>query len=147
MAIEPRLGSQGLPPASPSERYSADDTISAILNLMMRGQKIDAPVCSGTVRVFDSKQHYGLRMIQDGTRRLKFDGEKIETIRCLVYYEPISGFDPEDLPNTEEGGTPIKVYMKEFDELGLYVPIRFTYKISSIKAVIKLDEMVFQTGP
>ena len=147
VAIEPRLGSQGLPPASPSERYSADDTISAILNLMMRGQKIDGPVCSGTVRVFDSKQHYGLRMIQDGTRRIKFDGEKIETIRCLVYYEPISGFDPEDLPNTEEGGTPIKVYMKEFDELGLYVPIRFTYKISSIKAVIKLDEMVFQTGP
>jgi len=141
VAIVPPLGSQGLPPASPAERFRADDTISAILNLMMRGQKIDEPVCSGTVKVFDSKQHYGLRMVQDGTKRLKFQGEKIETIKCLVYYEPISGFDPEDLPNIEEGGTPIKIYMKDFPDIGLYIPIRFTYKISSIKAVIKLDEM------
>jgi len=96
---------------------------------MMRGQKIDGPVCSGGVRVFDSKQHYNLRMER----------------ACQVYYEPISGFDPEDLPDAEEGGTPIKIYMKEFPELGLYVPVRFTYKISSIKAVIKLDGMTIKT--
>ena len=145
VAIVPPLGSPGLPPASHEERYSANDTISAILNIMMRGQKLDKSVCSGTVRVFDSKQHYGLRMIRDGMKRLKFDGEKVETIRCLVYYEPISGFDPEDLPDSEEGGTPIKVYMKKVDDLGLYVPIRFTYRISSIKAVIKLDKMTINS--
>jgi len=99
VAIEPRLGSQGVPAATPAERYSADDTISAVLNLMMRGQKIDGPVCSGSVRVFDSKQHYNLRMERAGTKRVKFDGKKVETIRCQVYYEPISGFDPEDLPD------------------------------------------------
>lgn len=144
VAIDPPLGSQGIPPATPAERYSADDTISAVLNLMMRGQKIDGPVCSGNVRVFDSKQHYNLRMERAGTKRVKFNGDKIDTIRCHVYYEPISGFDPEDLPDAEEGSTPIKIYMKEFSELGLYVPVRFTYKISSIKAVIKLDEMVIK---
>lgn len=80
-------------------------------------------------------------MVRDGTKRLKFDGEKTDMIRCLVYYEPISGFDPEDLPDTEESGTPIKMYLKDFPEMGLYIPVRFTYKISSIKAVIKLDEM------
>lgn len=142
VVIEPRLGSQGVPPATPIERYNADDTISAVLNLMMRGQRIDGPVCSGGVRVFDSKQHYNLRMERAGTKRVKFNGEKVDTIRCHIYYEPISGFDPEDLPDAEEGSTPIKIYMKEFPELGLYVPVRFTYKISSIKAVIKLDEMI-----
>lgn len=146
VAIKPPLGSQGLPPASPAERYSADDTVSAILNLMMRGQKIDAPVCSGSVRVFDSKQHYSLRMVRDGTKRLKFDGEKVDTIRCLVYYEPISGFDPEDLPESEESGTPIKMYLKDFPGIDLYIPVRFTYKISSIKAVIKLDEMSIKSS-
>lgn len=145
VAIQPPLGSQGLPPASPEERYTADDTISAILNLMMRGQKIDGPVCTGSIRVFDSKQHYSLRMVQDGTKRVKFDGEKYETIRCLVYYEPISGFDPEDLPDAEEGGTPIKMYLKDFPDIGLYVPVKFTYKISSIKAVIKLDKMTYKS--
>ena len=144
VAIDPPLGSQGIPAATPEERYSADDTISAVLNLMMRGQKIDGPVCSGGVRVFDSKQHYNLRMERAGTKRVKFNGKKIDTIQCQVYYEPISGFDPEDLPDVEEGSTPIKVYMKEFPELGLYVPVRFTYKISSIKAVIKLDKMMMK---
>ena len=144
VAIDPPLGSQGVPAATPAERYSADDTVSAVLNLMMRGQKIDGPVCSGGVRVFDSKQHYNLRMERAGTKRLKFNGEKSDMLLCQVYYEPISGFDPEDLPDTEEGGTPIKIYMKEFPELGLYVPVRFTYKISAIKAVIKLDEMVIK---
>jgi len=141
VAIIPPLGSQGVPPASPEERFSANDTLSAILNIMMRGQKMHAPVCSGIVKVFDSKQHYNLRMVQDGTKRIKFSGQKSEAIRCLVYYEPVSGFDPEDLPDNEEGETPVKIYLKKFPELGLYVPIRFTYKISSIKAVIKLDKM------
>ena len=144
VAIDPPLGSQGIPAATPAERYNADDTISAVLNLMMRGQKIDGPVCSGGVKVFDSKQHYNLRMERAGTKRVKFDGDKVDTIVCQVYYEPISGFDPEDLPDVEEGSTPIKIYMKEFPQLGLYVPVRFTYKISSIKAVIKLDEMVIK---
>ena len=142
--IRPPLGSQGIPPASPQERYAAHDTLSAILDFMMQGQKIGGPVCSGSVPVFDSKQHYNLRMVQDGTKSLKFNGEKSETVRCLIYYEPISGFDPEDLPDLEEGGTPIKAYLKSFPELGLNIPIRFTYKISSIKAVIKLDEMSVQ---
>ena len=144
VAIDPPIGSQGIPAATPEERYAADDTISAVLNLMMRGQKIDGPVCSGGVRVFDSKQHYNLRMENMGADRAKFNGEKVDTIECHVYYEPISGFDPEDLPNAEEGGTPIKMQLKAFPELGLYVPVRFTYKISSIKAVIKLDEMMIK---
>lgn len=139
--IVPPIGSQGVPAASPSERYFADDTLSAILNMMMRGWSDKGEVCDGMVKVFDSKQHYGLRMEPAGTKRLKFDGEKIETIRCHVYYDPISGFDPEDLPEEEESSTPVKVYFHHRPELGLYVPIRFTYKISAIKAVIKLDEM------
>lgn len=144
VAIEPPIGSQGIPAATPAERYTADDTISAVLNLMMRGQKIDGPVCTGGVRVFDSKQHYNLRMENKGADRAKFDGDKIDTIECHIYYEPISGFDPEDLPDAEEGGTPIVMQLKAFPELGLYVPVRFTYKISSIKAVIKLDEMIIK---
>lgn len=140
VAIVPPISSQGVPPASAKERYSADDTLSAILNIMLKGWGDKGEVCDGTVKVFDSKQHYGLRMEPAGTKRLKFDGEKVETLRCHIYYEPISGFDPEDLPEAEESDTPVKVYFHHRPELGLYIPIRFTYKISSIKAVIKVDE-------
>lgn len=139
--IIPTLGSQGVPPASPEERYSADDTISAILALMMQGQRLDAPFCEGAVRVFDSKQHYNLRMERAGEGKERFGGKKVITQVCKVYYEPINGFDPEDLPDAEEGSTPMKIEFLAQPELGLYVPLKFSYKISSIKAVIKLDEM------
>lgn len=143
--IIPTLGSQGVPAASPQERFSADDTISAVLNLMLRGERIEGDLCDGTVRTFDSKQHYGLRMERAGTKRRKFGGEKVETIRCHVYYEPINGFDPEDLPSDEEGSTPVTVYFVPRPDLGLNIPLRFTYKISAIKAVIKLDEWEIRT--
>jgi len=141
--ILPTLGSQGIPPASPAERYSADDTISAILALMMQGQRLDKPFCEGGIRVFDSKQHYNLRMERAGTGKERFGGEKLITQVCNVYYEPINGFDPEDLPDSEEGSTPMKIEFTARPELGLYVPLKFSYKISSIKAVIKLDEMQY----
>ena len=141
--IRPTLGSQGVPPASPAERYSADDTISAILSLMMQGQRTDTPFCEGAIRVFDSKQHYNLRMERSGTGKERFGGEKIITQVCDVYYEPINGFDPEDLPDNEEGGTPMRIEFTARPDLGLYIPLKFSYKISSIKAVIKLDEMQY----
>lgn len=139
--IVPPIGSQGVPPASPSERYIANDTISAILAMMMRGYRLDNPFCEGFLPVFDSKQHYNLRMERAGEGKERFNGKKLVTQVCNVYYEPVNGFDPEDLPNQEEGSTPIKIEFMERPDLGLYVPLRFTYKISSIKAVIKLDEM------
>ncbi len=141
--ILPTLGSQGVPPASPAERFSADDTISAILALMMQGQRLDAPFCEGAIRVFDSKQHYNLRMERGGEGKERFGGEKLVTQVCDIYYEPINGFDPEDLPDNEEGGTPMRIEFTARPDLGFYVPLKFSYKISSIKAVIKLDEMQY----
>ncbi len=144
--INPRLGSQGVPPASQKERFEADDTLSAILNIMMRGAYIDGEVCSGTIRVFDSKQHYGLRMEAVGDRNVKLDDEKVESIHCHIYYEPISGFDPEDLPEPEESGTPVNMYLVPDAATGLYIPARFTYKISGFKAVIKVVDMRIEKG-
>ncbi|RKQ68816.1 uncharacterized protein DUF3108 [Litorimonas taeanensis] len=139
--IIPSLGSQGIPPASPAERFLADDTLSAILNLMMRGPAQKNDFCQGSIKVFDSKQHYALRLEPNGSKRLKFDGEKFESLRCDIYYVPISGFDPEDLPEDEEEATPVKAYFQYRPELDLYVPLRFTYKISGFTAVVKVDEI------
>lgn len=141
VTIVPRLGSQGKPPATPEERFSADDTVTAILNLMMRGKRIDAPLCAGALRVFDSKQHYDLRMEQAGTRRLRYKGKRIDTLHCKVYYEPISGFDPEDLPSADEDGTPVNVYLRYIDELGMHVPMRLTYKVGILTVVVRLHDM------
>lgn len=144
--INPRLGSQGVPPASPQERFSADDVMSGILNIMMREYKLDDKFCDGKVRIFDSKQHYYLRMQPAGGKKLKYKGEKVETLGCHLYYEPINGFDPEDLPSEEEASAPIKTYFAKDDTVGLYVPVQFAYKISGFSAKIKLKDVVIRKG-
>lgn len=141
IAIVPRLGSQGVPPATPQQRYSSNDAISGIMHLMMMGTKINGELCTGRVPFFDSKQHYNLRLERVGTKKVKFDGEKQQTIHCRAYYEPIAGYDPEDLPSPEEAETPINVFFKYYEEAGVHVPVRFTYKISGFKAVIKADDI------
>ncbi len=141
ISIVPPLGSQGKPPATLKQRFESDDTLSALLNMMMRGYRFTDEPCTGTVPVFDSKQHYLLRMERDGSRRIKQKGYKGDTVKCKVYYVPVSGFDPEDLPSAEEAAAPIIIYLAPFDEAGLYVPVRMTYKISFFKAVIKAREI------
>jgi len=141
IAIVPRLGSQGIPPASPRERYTANDTLSGIIHLMMMGTKLDGELCTGHVPFFDSKQHYNLRMERIGTKRIKFDGRKENTIHCRAYYEPIAGYDPEDLPSEEEASTPVNVYFIYDEAAGIHIPVRFTYKISGFKAVVKADDI------
>ena len=141
VAIQPPLGSQGIPPATPRERYASNDAISGILHLMMMGTKVEGQLCKGRIPFFDSKQHYNLRLERIGTKRVKFDGDKEETIHCRAYYEPIAGYDPEDLPSSEEAETPINVYFKYYEDAGIHVPVRLTYKISGFKAVVKADDI------
>ena len=141
IAIVPPLGSQGVPPASDRERYQSNDAISGILHLMMMGTKVNGELCAGRIPFFDSKQHYNLKLERVGTKRVKFDGNKEDTIHCRAYYEPISGYDPEDLPSQEEAETPVNVYFKYYEEAGVHIPVRLTYKISGFKAVIKADDI------
>lgn len=137
----PRIGSQGTPPASEAERYEADDPLSVILKLLMTGQAVDGEPCAGKAPVFDNKQHYNLRMENMGTKHFKKDGFDTEILRCNIYYDPVNGFDPEDLPSDEEKATPVKISLM-FDEAhGLYIPIRATYKISGFKAVLKVTHL------
>ena len=137
----PRLGSFGKPPATQEQIMASDDTLSAILNMMLQGHRTSEEPCSGTIPVFDSKQHYNLRLERDGTRKIKQRGYKGMTIRCKAYYIPVAGFDPEDLPSKEEQETPLKIYLAHFEDDGLYIPVKITYKISGFKAVIKARDI------
>lgn len=144
ISIVPPLGSQGTPPATKKQRFESDDTLTALLDIMMRGYRFTDEPCSGTVPVFDSKQHYLLRMEKAGTRKIKQKGYKGDTVKCKVFYVPVSGFDEEDLPSAEEAAAPIIMYLAPFDDAGLYVPVRMTYKISFFKAVIKAREITIR---
>ena len=143
--IVPRLGSQGKPPASEEQRFHSSDTLSALLNMTMRGSKIPGKPCEGSVPVFDSKQHYELRLKHAGEEYIKQRGFKGNTIRCHVYYVPVSGFDPEDLPNKEEVSTPVKINIAHFPQHDLYIPVKMKYEISGFTAMIKTRDIQIRT--
>lgn len=143
--ILPPLGSQGIPPASPEQRYSALDTVTAMLHMTRKGRPSADDLCKGSVPVFDSKQHYMLRLEPVGQARVKYLGEKQEAIHCHVYYEPVSGYDPEDKPSDEEAATPIHLYFAYNVAADMHIPVRFTYKISGFTAVIKMSDLRVMT--
>ena len=143
--IVPRLGSQGVPPASPKERYTANDTITALLSMTHKGRQTASSLCKGSVPIFDSKQHYNLRLAPVGTAKVKFLGDKEQSIHCYAYYEPVSGFDPEDLPSAEEAGTPVDVYFQYYPEVDMHIPVRFAYRVSGFKAIIKMTGLILVT--
>ena len=137
--IRPRLGSQGVPPATPAERFAAYDTVTALMHMTRRGKD----VCTGSIPVFDSKQRYNLRLAPVGDARVKYLGDKQPALHCHVYYEPIAGYDPEDLPSAEEEATPVDVYFRYFPEVDMHVPVRFAYSVSGFKAIVKLSDILF----
>lgn len=143
--IVPPLGSQGVPPASPKQRFEAYDTITALLHMTRRGRMNADQLCRGSVPIFDSKQHYNLRLAPVGEERVKFLGERQEAIHCYAYYEPVAGYDPEDLPDAEEAGTPVDIYFEYYPEVDMHVPVRFAYRISSFKAIIKITGLMLVT--
>lgn len=143
--IVPPNGSFGTPPATRDQQYLSYDAVTALLQITRKGRQSEAELCQGSVPVFDSKQHYNLRLEPAGPdsvnyRRVKYLGKKQRAIHCHIYYEPVSGFDPEDLPSPEEAQTPISVYFRYAEDAQMHVPVRFTYKISGFTAVVKLDE-------
>ena len=140
VSVIPPNGSQGVPPASGPERFAAEDTLTALLHIMARRSLWGEAPCQGAVPVFDSKQHYRLRLADRGIIDDRKMGDYRGPIRrCDIYYEPVSGFDPEDLPDSEEGATPVKVWMGDIG--GYDIPLKFSYKISGFKATIKVDEL------
>lgn len=149
VSVVPRFGSLGEPPATNAEIFSSDDSLSTILNMMMRGYRYTEQPCQGKIKVFDGKQHYNLRLEQKNSAEkfIRQKGYKGSTIACNVYYEAISGYDPEDLPTSEEEATPLTVYFGQFHEHKLWVPVRFVYKVSGFSAVVKATDIAIKTTP
>ncbi len=136
--INPRYGSMGKPPATKSQAFNSDDVNSAMLKVLMTEHRLDGEICQETIPVFDSKQHYTLRFEKVEDTRYKFQGKRYPAVKCHVYLNPISGYDPEDLPSTDERRKPVVVHFINRPEYDLYMPVKFTYKVGGFKATVKV---------
>jgi len=142
----PRIGSMGQPPATPLQAFSSDDVNSALLKIVMTGHGQQGEICKDNIPVYDSKQHYVIRMRRDKEGTRKFDGKRYPSVKCYAYLTPVSGYDPEDLPSAEEIKKPVTVYFINRPEYGVYMPVEFSYKVGGFKAKVKVKDAKFKKG-
>jgi hypothetical protein len=137
----PPFGSPGDPAPTAAQRREALDPLSMILQVALAGG--DEP-CSRTVPVFDSKLRYDLEFQPDGVDdELRTIGYRGPAARCLVYYRPIAGYDPEDLAEDEVYATPIRIWLAEISP-GVLAPaliyVRFSSSILPFSVKLELRE-------
>ena len=107
----PPFGSFGDPAPTPAQKREALDPLAMVLQVALAG---GADPCSRVVPVFDSKLRYDLEFHPDGDEPdLRTRGYRGPAQRCLVYYRPIAGYDPEDLAEDEVYATPIRLWLAE----------------------------------
>ena len=121
---EPPFGSWGVPPASVAERTGVLDPMTAFFALSDAMATNPAARCSGRIPVFDGKQRYDLRLQDAGVSRVRTRAWQGEARVCEAFYEPISGYDPEDYPTESELRHPLTIWLAEFEEPGIHLPVR-----------------------
>lgn len=120
--VEPPFGSLGVPPASDSDRTGVIDPMTAFFELSRRMEHGEG--CEGRLPVFDGKARYDLRLETVGTQRVRTRGWRGDALVCHAWYEPISGYDPEDYPSEAELRHPLVLWLAPVVGEGGYLPVR-----------------------
>lgn len=88
----PSYRDMGRPPASAAQQAGSYDPVTALFAL---GRQIGfARACSGSVLVFDGRQHYRLAVSARSQGQFNGGGYNGPALNCLFRYEPIAGFGP-----------------------------------------------------
>lgn len=122
--VVPPFGSMGEPPANEAQRNGAVDPVSAILRLGLRQSSEPGELCSGRIPVFDGKARYDLRLEVAGANDIRTRAWRGEAVRCHAYYEPVAGYDPEDMPSESDIADPVVLWLAPFNGGGIHLPVR-----------------------
>lgn len=123
-AVTPPFGSWGVPPASAEDREGVIDPVSAVFFLAEAFAARGAQGCAGRLPVFDGKQRYDLRLEARGESRVRTRAWRGRARVCDAYYEPVSGYDPEDYPSEREMRRPLTLWLAPFRDGAVWVPVR-----------------------
>lgn len=122
--VVPPFGSMGEPPASDAQRDGAVDPVSALLRLGLQQSSDPGELCSGRIPVFDGKARYDLRLEVVGSNDIRTRAWRGNAVRCHAFYEPIAGYDPEDMPSESDIAEPIVLWLAPFNGDQIYLPVR-----------------------
>jgi hypothetical protein len=122
VSVEPRFGKLGEPPASETQIAEATDPLAGLLNLGLNG-------CTQSVGVFDSKRRYDLAVRVPATAQ--------RDNQCTLGYQPIAGFDAEDLENPDQYRANVETELARLAD-GLTVVSRMRTRVSGFPVSVRL---------
>ncbi|WP_421789747.1 DUF3108 domain-containing protein [Hyphobacterium sp.] len=120
----PEFSTWGDPPASELDRTGVVDPMTATLLLSEMISATGGAPCEGSIPVFDGKQRYNLNLTSRGTETIRTRGWRGDAQVCDAYYEPISGYDPEDWPEPGETRHPLRMWIAPIAEGTAFLPVR-----------------------
>ena len=121
---DPPFGSLGIPPASTADRTGVLDPMTAFFALSETLAMGERAACEGRVPVFDGKQRYNLRLEPGGREQIRTRAWSGEASVCRAWYEPVSGYDPEDYPTEAEMRRPLTIWLAPLLDGQLQLPVR-----------------------
>ncbi|MFY0636369.1 MAG: DUF3108 domain-containing protein [Maricaulis maris] len=142
---EPPFGSWGVPPASDSDRTDVIDPMTAFFELSRRLEGGEG--CQGRLAVFDGKARYDLRLETVGTDRVRTRAWRGDALLCHAWYEPISGYDPEDYPSASELRHPLVLWLAPIAGDAAYLPVRLHTRAGFGGVTIELTGLRVEPAP
>ena len=146
LTVTPPLSSMGAPPATQIQRREALDPLSALLALATLPPNDQGVRCTGTIKVFDGKKRYDLRLHSLGQAKVRTRAYKGTAEHCTVFYVPIAGFDADDKENKDAYEKPVHMWLASAQG-GHAVPVRFAIGGGLGKIVIEARRITFGHNP
>ncbi|MBR9825236.1 MAG: DUF3108 domain-containing protein [Alphaproteobacteria bacterium] len=122
--VTPPFGSWGVPPASEEDRRGTIDPMTAFLGLSNAIALDPDRGCAGSLPVFDGKARYNLNLQSGGFEPVRTRAWRGDALVCQAWYEPISGYDPEDYPSEDELEHPLTIWLAPVQDGAYYLPVR-----------------------
>ncbi|MAP94889.1 MAG: hypothetical protein CMK07_08060 [Ponticaulis sp.] len=113
MTATPSFGDLGFPPATPDQKLSALDPITALVNIAFEPRSAENP-CGGPITTFDGKQLTRLTLNYQGETDVKTKAWRGKGYECHVSMERVAGYDEGDKGNNLSGiDGPMRIYFAE----------------------------------
>ncbi len=133
--IEPSYSNMGAPVANAEHQRASYDPLSALFAL---GRQVgQARACSGSVLVFDGRQHYRLAVSGGAEGQYNRGGYRGSALTCQFRYQPIAGFN---MTEAERARIPTGEAVFALDEGSFSAPLRLSVPTPLGAAVVEIRE-------
>lgn len=150
MAVSPKFGNLGEPPATPEQKMETKDPVTALISYALEPRG-DTPeeLCGRTMKIFDGRQLTHLNLTYAKTERVRSKAWKGQAVACDITMDRIAGYDADEVNNDTLTGIdgPLRMWLAPMPN-GSYVPVKIQADTDKIgKVTLQASKLRFEPIP